>query len=129
MGEKVDRAKMAELLDRGVERKMSERDRIALSALEDPGKGAMYVRILSFLDLDIRYYRMAACYYRDDMSPLEDGSEEDLLTLISNSRILPKDYADYLRCIDPDARAEEKATHKVVEGMKQSMLRALEAGV
>ncbi len=123
----ISRAQIAELFDKGAERKMAERERFAMMSVEDPSKGRMYSEIAEYLDLDIRYYRMAAHYYRGEYDSLDTGYDEDLLILIGISEPSPRMYAAYLRGIDKTCRSEEEITHKALKGIKDSIRSVIEA--
>jgi hypothetical protein len=121
MVEAPDRARMAEMFKEGYVRKMEERELFALRSIEDPSRRDLYSLLIDYLEVDMRYYTMAACYYSDDYTPLEHGTEEDLLLLTAVSELPPRDYAAYLREIDPSARPAEKATHEALKAIKKSI--------
>lgn len=121
MADAPDRAEMAKMFKDGVVRKMAERELFAMRSLENPKRADLYTLLSDYLLIDIRYYEMAACYYSDDLTPLEAGSDEDLLLLTAASELPAKYYAEYLREIDPASRPAEKATHEAIRAIKRSI--------
>lgn len=121
MTEAPDRTEMAKMFKDGVIRKMAERELFSIRAVENPKRAEIYSILIDYLLIDMRYYDMAACYYADDLTPLESGSEEDLLLLTVASELPAKYYAEYLREIDPSARPAEKATHEALKAIKRSI--------
>ncbi len=118
---RMSRSELSEMLLRRSEEKMSEREALLSRALEEPGRSDELERIAGWLDLDIRYHRLASVYYSDDYSVLADGSQDDLLTLLDSSGLPERSYAEYLRLIPPGSRDDEKVTHAAVEGFKEAM--------
>lgn len=121
MTEAPDRNEIAEMFKQGVARKMAERELFAIRALENPKRAELYGILIDYLLIDMRYYDMAACYYADDLTPLESGTEDDLLLLTAASELPAKYYAEYLREIDPSARPAEKVTHEALKAIKRSI--------
>lgn len=115
----LDREGMAALFAAGADRKVGEREGFINRAFDDADSTAAFLTIAEFLELDIRYYRMAAAYYRGDLDSI-GAEDQDLLVLASVRTIAPKLYARYLREIGPAAK-EEKVTHKALEELKRTI--------
>lgn len=122
----ITRKELASKLTDSADRKMAERELFMMRSVEDPSRSDVYSELIDWLELDIRYHRLAAAYYSDDSESIDDGFNEDLLLLIRSSDVSPKLYAQYLREISPDSRDEEKITHAAVKGLKRAMLDTLE---
>ncbi len=120
-------ARLSEMFSEGADRKAAERERFAALAFERPERYDFYVGLTEYLELDIRYYRLAAAYYRGDIDSLDTGAEEDLLLLTEASEPSPRAYAMYLREIGQDAK-DEKATHKALLELKAAIRSALRGG-
>ncbi len=105
----------------GAIRKMEEHEIFAVRQAEQPERSALFAELLTYTDIEWRYYDLAQHYYADDMEYFENGLNEDLLLLTKTSELPPKLYAEYLREISPSARASEKITHSHLVALKKSI--------
>ena len=124
----LTRAELAELLRRAAERKMAERERLIMEALEDPDAAATCLVMADWLDLDRRYTELAASYYSGDYEREDLECDEDLLLLLDDSSVPKRSYAAYLRRLPPADREQEKVAHAAVEGLKQAIRDTLAGG-
>ena len=129
MKQTITRTELASKLAVGRERKEGEKQRFLLEAFEHPEKGPIYQEICDFLDYEIRYYEVAAAYYRNDVDGLQGDEYDALLYLTAMSDPSPRAYAQYLREVDPAARADERITHTAVQDLKRMIRAVMERGV
>lgn len=128
MKQTITRAELAAKFTEGIERKRAEQQAFILKAFENPEKGKVYQEIADFLDYEIRYYRVGAAYYGDEFESLTSDEDDDLLYLTTISEPSPRAYAQYLREIDPSARADEKITHSCLKELKFAIGRVMGSG-
>lgn len=128
MKQTITRTEMAAKFEQGMERKKAEKQAFLLKAFEEPEKGQIYQSICDFIDYEIRYYEVAAAYYRNDFDGLTGDDYDALLYLTKLSDPSPKAYAQYLREIDRSARDDEKITHDALRVLKKSIRQVMEAG-
>lgn len=128
MKQTITRTEMASRFEQGMERKKAEKQVFLLKAFEEPEKGPTYQSLCDFLDYEIRYYEVAAAYYRDDFEGLRGDDYDALLYLTKLSDPSPKVYAQYLREVDRHARDEEKVTHDALKVLKTSIRQVMERG-
>lgn len=128
MKQTITRTEMAARFEQGMERKRAEKQVFLLKAFEEPEKGPVYQELCDFLDYEIRYYEVAAAYYRNDYEGLQGDDYDALLYLTKLSDPSPKVYAQYLREVDRSARDEEKVTHDALKVLKTSIRQVMERG-
>ena len=128
MKQTITRAELALKFREGIERKEREKQIFLLKAFENPEKGAVYSEIVDYLEYDIRYYSVGAAYYEDRIDSLDSEENDNLLYLTGLSEPSPRTYAQYLREIDPSARADEKLTHSCMKELKGAIRRVMESG-
>ena len=126
MKQTITRAELAEKFRAGTERKMQELEYFRAMAFEHPEKSSVYEEIVRFLEYEVRYYRVGAAYYSDDIDSLTADPDDDLLYLTRISETSPRVYAQYLREIHKDSRADEKVTHSCLGELKFAIARTLE---
>lgn len=126
MKQTITRRELAEKFRAGTDRKMQELEYFRVMSFEHPEKSSVYDEIVRFLEYEIRYYRVGAAYYSDDIDSLTADPDDDLLYLTQISETSPRIYAQYLREIDRDARADEKITHSCLGELKFAMARTME---
>lgn len=119
---------MAAKFELGIERKRQEKQRFLLLAFEDPRMGQDYQKLCDFLDYEVRYYEIAAAYYRNDFDNLTGDDYDALLYLTKLSEPAPRLYAQYIRHIDPSAREDEKLTHTCLRELKESISKVMQSG-
>ena len=117
----IDRKTLSEMFEKGAERKMAEHQLFAMLTVEHPDREPIYHELYDYVDVDERYYRMAAKYYSGDLDSVDTGFDEDLLLLTNASELPPKLYADYLRELSPEDRDAEKITHSALRELKNAM--------
>lgn len=117
----IPREELSEMFRLGAIRKMEEHEIFAVRQAEQPERSVLFAELLTYTDIEWRYYDLAQHYYADDMEYFENGLNEDLLLLTKTSELPPKLYAEYLREISPSARASEKITHSHLVALKKSI--------
>lgn len=126
MKQTITRSELADKFAAGTERKMQELEYFKAMSFDHPEKSAVYDEIVRFLEYEIRYYRVGAAYYSDDLDSLVADPDDDLLYLTQISETSPRVYAQYLREIRRDAREDERITHSCLGELKFAIARALE---
>lgn len=115
---------LAEMFEQGIQRKSAEQNVFGMRALDNPDRQAIYSDLYDFLDLELRYYHVAARYYRNDIQSLDNGGFEDLL-LLTSVDLSPRMYAIYLREIDPADRGSERITREALRNLKTAIRKAM----
>lgn len=129
MKQTITRAELALKFRQGIVRKEAEKQAFLLKAFENPEKGAIYSEIVDYLEYEIRYYTVGAAYYEDRIDSLDSEENDNLLYLTRLSEPSPRAYAQYLREIDPNARADEKITHSCLKELKSAIAKVMESGM
>jgi len=117
----VSKEKLVQLFKDGAIRKMEEHEIFAMRAANNPEREKVYGELMTYTDIEFRYYDMAQHYYAEDLTYFENGLNEDLLVLTKDSELPPKLYAEYLREIDPAERLNEKITHAYITDLKKNI--------
>lgn len=117
----VSKEKLVQLFKDGAIRKMEEHELFSMRANENPSREKVYAELMTYTDIEFRYYDMAQHYYAEDLSYFENGLNEDLLLLTKESELPPKLYAEYLREVDPAERLNEKITHAYITDLKKNI--------
>lgn len=120
----LTREQLAEMFEAGIQRKSAEQNVFGMRSLDNPDRQAIYSDLYDFLDLELRYYHVAARYYRGDIDSLDNGGFEDLL-LLTSVDLSPRMYAIYLREIDPADRSAEKVTRNALKDLKNAIRKAM----
>ena len=123
----VDRKTLSDMFLKGADRKMLEHEMFTLRIVEKPDREPIYRKLMDYVEVDERYYRMASQYYLGDLDSLDNGYNEDLLLLTKASELPPKLYAEYLRELSPEDRESEKLIHAALKELKSTMRKVLEA--
>jgi len=116
--QQLSRKQLSALFRMGAERKEKELQRFNLMALENPTKAKQYMKIAQYIAIDKRYYNLAAYYYAEDFEHFENSQDDDLLNLIDDSELVPRDYAIYLRLLPSEDKGLEEVTHQYILGLK-----------
>lgn len=124
----MTRAELAELLRLAAERKMAERERLIMEALEDPDGASASLDMADWLDLDRRYTELAASYYSGEYENEDLECDEDLLLRLDDSAVSKRAYAAYLRRLQPAEREQERVAHAATEGLKRAIRDTLAGG-
>ena len=120
----LTRTELAEMFEKGIIRKNAEQNLFGMRALDKPERQAIYSDLYDFLDLEIRYYHVAARYYRDEIDSLDDRGFDDLL-LLTSVDLSPRMYVIYLREIDQADRGDEKITREALKALKTAIRKAM----
>jgi hypothetical protein len=118
--------RLVELFRNGAVRKLEEHELFAMRAVENPSREKVYAELQTYVDIEWRYYDLAAHYYSEDFSYFENGLNEDLLFMTEESELPPRLYAEYLREIDPNERQNEKITHSYLTSLKKNISKVRE---
>ena len=117
----ISRSELSEQLAKASDRKMAEREKFIMLALEEPDRSATMMDLADWLELEVRFCRVASAYYADDIDSLDNGADDDLMGKIDSWNVAPRLYADYLRLIPSEDRDQEKIVHAALKGFKLAM--------
>ncbi len=122
----VSKERLVELFSEGATRKLEEHELFAMRIVENPQRESIYRELMTYVDVEWRYYDLAKHYYGEDFTYFENGLNEDLLFMTKESELPPKLYAEYLREIEPSQRLNEKITHSYLTNLKKNISKVRE---
>lgn len=93
-----------------------------------PERYTIYKEIIYFLEYEVRYYKVSAAYYANDIESLEADPNNDLLFLTTVIEISPRIYAQYLQKIDSDNRVNERIIYSCMRDFNKAISQVVESG-